>query len=232
MSDIESIHALAEEIKNHCSDLVKVTVNELKDFPATSGALNQLMFVGFDLSLTSTGVAFLTKQGGGVGIVSANITPKKSLKEGERLLYYASVFDKIAFVTRPNFNNKAPTIAVEGYAMGIRGGRSFSIGELGGIFKYVMLANKLPITVVTPHSLKKFIIGGSGSKEKSLMIKKLYTNYYGLDIDNDDQADAAGLALLAFLVHNHEQGLSLCRRLPLKQYQQECLKAEKGIYRL
>jgi len=55
--------------------------------------------------------------------------------------------------------------AIEGYAMGIRGGRSFNIGENGGILKSHMYDWGVELNDYTPSEIKKFATGKGGAKK-------------------------------------------------------------------
>jgi len=223
-----SIENYARELQNHCSELSKVKVQRLHDFPTLKvDSLTDKVFAGFDLSLTSSGVAFIIQDGISVGLITANIKPKPKMHELDRLVYFSSVFDRLAFCLRTSFFGKQPFVSVEGYAMGVRGGRSFSIGEQGGLFRHKMWLNDFPLTVIAPTSLKKFI-SGEGFADKALIMKKLYTKFYGIDVDDDDQADASAIALVNLMVHNHENNFVFTRKLALTEYQKDCLKDKKG----
>ena len=47
--------------------------------------------------------------------------------------------------------------------------------------------------LVAPTTLKKFILGAGKGRDKSLIIREVYKQY-GVDVVNDDEADAVVLA--------------------------------------
>jgi hypothetical protein len=53
----------------------------------------------------------------------------------------------------------------------------------------------MPLIQVPPTTLKKYI-SGSGKATKDIMIKEIYKNY-GIDTNDNNDADAIGLAILA-----------------------------------
>lgn len=82
----------------------------------------------------------------------------------------------------------------EDYAMGGKG-RVHHIGELGGIFKTLMYERGITVTTIAPTLLKK-LIAGTGGADKPAMRAAIRTRY-GLDIPNNDMADAFALLVVS-----------------------------------
>ena len=110
-------------------------------------------------------------------------------------------------------------VAIEGYAMG-GNGKTFSLGELGGVLRLACNQDKLPLIEVPPTSLKKFITG-KGNNPKTVVLKDLYKKY-NLDINDDNDGDAAALALACFAYFEEELHL-------VETYRSDIQKSAKQI---
>jgi crossover junction endodeoxyribonuclease RuvC len=141
--------------------------------------------LGLDLSLTSTGWCILDND----EILDVEVIKCKD-KAMKRLWYIKYIIDEVTVSL--DFD----LVVVEGYSMGSRGGRVFSIGELGGIIKLLLyeekLRTKLKTVIIPPKSLKKFITG-NGNAGKELMLLKTYKKY-GIEFTDNNKCDAFGLA--------------------------------------
>lgn len=145
------------------------------------------MFIGIDASLTCTGICIFDSQ--------KNKFKTQLIKDGgkrgpERLEHLnrqlAHIFANNQF--------KFEGAALEGYAMGVRGGRLASIGEWGGLIRMMLYRNNIPTIIVPPKTLKKYLVCGNAEKNKILLevFKK-----YGIECGTDDEADALVLADMA-----------------------------------
>ena len=84
-------------------------------------------------------------------------------------------------------------VAMEGYSNASKFGRELS-GELGGVVKLVVwdaFGANVPLLVVPPTSLKKFVTG-SGGAAKNQMLLHVYRKW-GVEFADDNQADAYAL---------------------------------------
>ena len=136
-------------------------------------------YLGIDASLTSTGIAWLVP-----GLLSTKLLRPK-ITGVARLAWYDSHLQALL--------EHAPTyVAVEGYAYG-KINKGHDIGELGGVLRLAMFRKGVKFTVVPPGTLKKFVTG-SGKGSKSPIALNLYKRW-GLDVEQEDMADATGLAL-------------------------------------
>jgi Holliday junction resolvasome RuvABC endonuclease subunit len=59
-------------------------------------------------------------------------------------------------------------VAIEGYSFGSSAGRSFDLGENGGLLKYKLCEKNIPFDVVPPKTIKKFATD-NGNASKQLM---------------------------------------------------------------
>lgn len=92
-------------------------------------------------------------------------------------------------------------VVKEGYSFGSKG-HQHDIGELHGIVSRVLYTSfPIPIkypTIVAPQSLKKYILG-SANAEKSQILKTVYQRW-GVDLPDDNMADAYGLARIGLAI--------------------------------
>ena len=121
------------------------------------------------------------------------------------------------FDTFSMVEDKPKFVAIEGYAMGIRGGRSFTIGELGGVVKEHFRQRGIDVYIVPPNNLKKFI-SGKGTGDKDMVRLELYKKY-GLELPTNDEVDAAVLALMAHSYHCDQS----CNMFDMPSYQRDSL---------
>jgi Holliday junction resolvasome RuvABC endonuclease subunit len=149
--------------------------------------------LALDLSLTSTGVC-TTLDG---EISTYRLAPKKEIKGFARLAWFNTrIYEALG---KGNYD----CIVIENYAMGVgRGGRAFSIGELGGVVRLAVFHSGIKCFLVPPTTLKKFITGNGGS-DKSVVSKELYKRY-GVDLNNDDEVDAACLAIMGSYLYDNQ----------------------------
>lgn len=138
--------------------------------------------LAIDASLTSTGVAYRRD-----AVVTKAIQCKTRVAP-IRLAYIRDAVSKALDEVSPEL------VVLEGYAMGIRSGRLFDIGELGGVLKLCIWERGLPLLVIPPTNLKKFTTG-KGNAKKPDMAAALYAQD-GVKFRTDDEADAYALLLM------------------------------------
>lgn len=152
-------------------------------------------FVGLDLSLTGSGVVVLDSKGD----VEFAETIKTNQSGEQRLV---TIKDRIITIVS---DCQPEMICIENYAMGIRAGQSFSIGELGGVIKVGLYQQGHAFTLVTPTRLKKYITG-KGVAEKDMILLSVYKNF-GYEAKDNNVADAYGLAHIARSLHKEPSDL-------------------------
>lgn len=159
--------------------------------------------VGLGIDPSPTGLAF--------AIVDADtyhvwrLKPRtKVTREGEgrpyRLREIAEFIE--ARIRNLSFQVDVRHICLEGYAFG-QAGAAHSMGEVGGILRLKLLNSPWPEplcfpTLVVTSQLKKFATG-AGNAEKSQILKAVYKKW-GVDLDDDNMADAFTLAKMAFAI--------------------------------
>lgn len=183
--------------------------------------------LGVDPSLTGTGYAWRYPR----GALEVGSIIQKEGRGMHRLITIASIMeDQLMF-------SKAKLMAIEGYAFGFgpAASRAHSLGEIGGIIKYLAFTRRVNILVVPPNSLKLFMLGRyktvkGGKKVKTkLLVKAAAEKHAGRAFASTDQSDAYSLLLMG-------EAYSDRRRLPRirSHYQHaaiggcEFLNAERG----
>lgn len=152
------------------------------------------MIIGLDLSLTHTGFVVLDHDGG--VLAYSTIVPKK-LRGVQRLYYIKKEIKKVLIYYKP-------TLAViEGYAYTPNAGRTFSIGENGGIIKLLLYIFGINYLVVAPKTLKKFVVGGNASKKQ---MEKAIERQWKEKFKTEHEYDAFGLAMMGHYIINQLNG--------------------------
>lgn len=136
--------------------------------------------MGLDASLNSTGYCY--RNGG--EIVTGTIKPGEK-RGSARLWHNLKNLERILDAVKPD------VMVIEGYAMNVKGGRVFNIGEWGGVARLAAWQRGIKVITVTPSTLKQVVSGsGSPGKEK---LQKAVTHLYGVTTKQDDELDALGL---------------------------------------
>lgn len=108
-------------------------------------------------------------------------------------------------------------------------GRLFDLGEWSGVIKLNLFKQNVPIIKVAPLQLKKYISGVGKNLGKETIMLDIY-KHYGLEIRDNDIADAYVLSRIA---HDFSHSLKLeesLTTLSLKEYQKDVLKKLKKTW--
>lgn len=150
-----------------------------------------IISVGIDPSFTGFSWTALGKHYDNLGIVGherkvtkAKDFPKDAIGRVER--YRQLIKSVVKFC-----NHNPIIILIENYSYRSVGQGMFK-GELGGILRDKLTDSTDVIVEVAPKTLKKFVTG-SGKATKLQMIRAVEKRY-GVEVDNDDDADSYGLA--------------------------------------
>ena len=131
--------------------------------------------MGLDLSLSSTGWS--------VGEARGAIIPKS--KGTQRLV------DISTQITQLMRFHCVEAVIIEGYAFAARSGQAFSIGELGGVVRYVLCSANIPFVEIAPTSRAKFATGkGNSSKSEVVSAVSARTGIIWSGPGADDVCDA------------------------------------------
>jgi Holliday junction resolvasome RuvABC endonuclease subunit len=149
------------------------------------GFLQQAIYLGIDQSLAKTGLAFENEAG---MVLACILPPPATLKGTDRLAWLRDQYRML--VRLP----KLRMIAIEGYSFGSKFQQSY-LGELGGVLRMEIRDAKTPAVIASPMAVKKFLTG-TGKGKKANMTKEVF-KVYGLDVDDDNEADAIVLGQIA-----------------------------------
>lgn len=141
--------------------------------------------MGIDPSLTNTGVCIMSKGRAKLFTTgwSTEVNPL------ERLRLFREEFNGLLYRYEPK------AIALEGYSFGSEFSRPHSLGELGAVIKLCVLDSKVPLIIVPPQTLKKFVRGiGKGTKNEVMKDAKAR---WGFSSTQNDEIDAGALAFAA-----------------------------------
>ena len=146
---------------------------------------NEQIIAGIDLSLSATGIVLLSPER---RIVHSHVIKTKKLRGVERLLYIKN--EVLALLKK----YKVSQCAIEGYSFGSNGRAIFNIGELGGVIRVALSEQEVRFVDIPPSSLKAYIADNGGA-DKQMVIDAIKSKY-GLTFEDDNEADAYGLAVM------------------------------------
>ena len=149
------------------------------------------MYLGIDQSLRSSGFAVVSEKAETVCMGDVATTKLRGVTRLAAIR--TAIRDLLA--ANPDIHSAA----MEGYAYDVGAGRVFELGECGGMVKMCLHDAGIPFVVVPPASLKLFV-SSNGSSDKEAMRRAVLAKWK-VDIEQDDQCDAYGLAQLARSLH-------------------------------
>lgn len=158
--------------------------------------LRDPMFVGMDPSYNGFAIVVLDKD---ANIIEQKLFGSNSDSETEdRLMELEEEFKFI-----PNIMC-LHSVCIEGPSYASNGAFVLQMGALHFMIRLMLKKRGVDFSVIAPGTLKKFVTG-SGRAKKDLMLLKVYKKW-GVEFDNDNLADAYGLARLA--LENYTNGSS------------------------
>lgn len=148
-----------------------------------------MKFVGLDLSLTSTGWCVLDD----ARLVSGTIQPHAKLRGPERLEWLEKQLKGILkeHLTDP----KEVVMCLEDAVVSKNGQVTIGLAQWQGVARLMLYKMGFGFYVCAPTALKKYVTG-SGAAKKEQMLLAMFKNFK-LDFQDNNEADAAGLALIA-----------------------------------
>lgn len=165
-------------------DGLTMTDQIVKNFtPDPEHPLNGKVFMGLDLSLTSTGVGIFND-----GQTEGYLIKPRALRGPARLRYLRDCLTSMLNVNDPY------AIMIEGYSFGSKGQGTIDRAEWGGVVRLMLADRGIPTSIVAPQQLKKFI-SGAGNTEKAAIPLHLFKRF-GVHYEQNDMADAVGAAIL------------------------------------
>lgn len=147
--------------------------------------------VGLDLSLTGTGISVWTVANG-KELPGVNSVVTNKLRGMPRIdhIWKAISFEMDCVATGSTI------VYIEDFAFGVQQNQSFvrEIGMLHGVIRHYLWKASIPIKLVAPTVLKKFV-AGSGAAKKEVVILDVYKRF-GFEARDNNMADA--YSLMAF----------------------------------
>jgi hypothetical protein len=176
------------------------------------------MIVGLDLSLTATGIAHW--EGDAIAKLTTVSSSPKISDEARLEDLDQAIFDRIPHGFPGGTGAKAELVVIEGLSFGSNTGSHSLRDGLHWLIRYGLHQIHLPMLIVPPMSLKKFILGPTkkGDNTKELMIREVWRKY-GVEARDNNQADAAALAIL---------GAAYLGRKPMTAIQREVIEKLKA----
>ena len=158
-------------------------------------------FAGIDPSLTGTGICVLDNSGK-VTLKTIRTTPKS----------HGNVFQRIDHITLEIMevlsSTAKPFICVERPFVNPKNmNAQQDLIALGYVLRERLWRYEYAYWNVTPSALKKFVCD-KGTAEKSMMLMKVYQRW-DISANNDNEADAAGLARIARTIWEIKNNLEL-----------------------
>jgi crossover junction endodeoxyribonuclease RuvC len=182
-----------------------------------------MITIGIDPSVTGTGVSVQWDSGG----YDAHTI---KTKPGDWAKTTAGRFARFCFIRnsiievleRNDIIEQCECICIEAYSYGSKGKGVSSIYELGAVIRLMLIdyCDELGIDLyeIPPTSVKKFVTG-KGNADKVKMAVSI-SSKYGVELANDNEYDAYGLALIATCLAGGRE--------PDTAYQREVIEKIKG----
>lgn len=145
--------------------------------------------VGLDMSLTGTG--FCIKQGSKITVETIKTDTKTCVDDLARLKHIVGeVMKRIpqgtAMICIEDFFTPANAFQI---------GSAIKLAMLGAAIRLALYDAKHPFYIIAPSQVKKYVTG-SGAAQKSIIVREVFKRY-GLEVKDDNQADACAMAHLA-----------------------------------
>ncbi len=162
--------------------------------------------IGFDLSMSATGIVALDESGEKVPTLVHKATleykPKKDTLVGlDRQVEIVSKCITLINDLKPDI------IVVEGYSLNLKHASSVvPLVELGGLFRHMLKLDGHKWLDPRATEVKKFVLGkGTGSKDQ---IQMYVLHRWGFLADDNNQADAYALACIGLTSRNRLPGVT------------------------
>ena len=155
--------------------------------------------IGLDLSLTGTG--FCLKEGNTLNVETIKTKPKDFPNKIERV-------KKIVTEVTRRIPQDVSLVCVENYftpSNRAQIGAAMGLIELGWSVRLALYQLEVPFYVIVPQHLKKFGTG-KGNCPKSIVIREVFKRW-GVDVKDDNQADACVLANIAYEIAQWNESL-------------------------
>ena len=152
-------------------------------------------FVGLDLSYSGTGLIVLDNIGEILEQKLISTNPKDDTED--RLI---QIENEIKFI--PNIVG-LKVVFVEGPSYSSRGDQMLQMGALNIFIRIFFRKNNVNYRVIAPQTLKKWV-AKTGRAAKEMMLLHIYKRW-GIEFENNNLADAYGLARMAQVTMEEEK---------------------------
>lgn len=162
--------------------------------PYSGAAVSQTppdpIFVGLDLSLTSTGVAIIRNGTATVRRITSKPNPKATSEQtAARLgLLVTEIVGAIP-------SSDATLVAIEGPSFASTGGSQHERGGLWWLVRRALHVEGIDVVVVPPAVVKKYATG-RGNAPKDQVLAAVVRRYPDVEVSGNDEADALVLAAI------------------------------------
>ena len=143
-------------------------------------------FTGIDLSLNATGFVTIDKEKLVIKEEIITSNPKEEIED--RIMHIRNEISKLLI--------KDSIYYIEGLSYMSVSATMAQLAALHYTIRIYLREIHTSFKIIPPTSLKKFVTG-KGNSKKSLMIKNVYKKF-GYDTEDDNLADAYGLAMMAY----------------------------------
>lgn len=150
-----------------------------------------MIVVGLDVSLTATGVARVDTDSGHVRV--------RTLSSGSRRGHA-----RLEWIRQEILEELrgADFAGIEGFAFMARSANADEIYGLGHLVRHAVWLRRVPYAIVPPASLKLYVTG-DGNSDKTPLWRELAKSFSHVDVGDDNQADALGIATMVLRHEGH-----------------------------
>jgi len=148
----------------------------------------EMIIIAIDQSLSETGICIMDTK---TERFKTGVIKPKKLRDMDRLLFLEKEIEKILVRHINRFGKENISGIMEGYSYGSVG-RTFELGELGGIIKVMFKEYDIPLEIVPPTKWKKIIVGKGNYNKYRIMLE--VERLYGIEFKNNNECDAYCLA--------------------------------------
>jgi len=151
--------------------------------------MQSIVSVGLDLSMSATG--FCVKRGAEITVGTIKTKPKDFENDLDRLKH---IRDKVM----AQIPSDVDMICIEDFftpANRAQTGAAIKLAMLGTLVRVAVYDAGYPFYIPVPSQIKKFVTG-KGTSQKNIVVREVYKRW-GIDADDDNQADACGMAHMA-----------------------------------
>jgi Holliday junction resolvasome RuvABC endonuclease subunit len=154
--------------------------------------------IGLDISLKGPGICIASgspraRVDHGLIVESTLIRAGEDTRGPERLSVVSRAV--YAWMVSRGCGLAGDLYVTEGYAFGSQ--QAHSLGEMGGCIRKAIWESGGNLIVIPPPTLKKFMTG-AGSGDKNIVMKHVFKRW-SFDVDDDNQCDAFGCAVLGLV---------------------------------